>query len=74
MKLLFFLTAGPYAGQTAATALTLAGEALALGHSVNMFASGDGVYGFVKGQKTAGVFDVAAAAEAFLANGGFVDL
>lgn len=74
MKLLFFLTAAPYSGQTAATALKLAAEALTLGHSVNIFASGDGVYGFAKGQKVAGVFDVIASAEAILSRGGEVHL
>jgi sulfur relay (sulfurtransferase) complex TusBCD TusD component (DsrE family) len=73
-KFLFFLTASPYSGQTAATALNLARAALEAGHQSTIFATGDGVYGFMKGQKTAGVFDVGAAVEDFLASGGTVDL
>ena len=73
-KFLFFLTASPYSGQTAATALNLARAALDAGHQSTIFATGDGVYGFVKGLKATGVFDVGAAAETFLASGGAVDL
>lgn len=72
--LTFILTASPYSGQTPATVLGLASTALAAGHRATIFATGDGVYGFVKGQKPAGVFDVGAAVEAFLARGGAVDL
>lgn len=73
-RLTFVLTAGPYSGQAAATVLKLAGAALDSGHSPAIFATGDGVYGFARGQKAAGVFDVEAAAAAFLARGGAVDL
>jgi len=72
--LTFVLTASPYSGQTASTVLKLASAALTGRHRATIFATGDGVYGFVKGQKATGVFDVAAAAEAFLAKGGAVDL
>jgi predicted peroxiredoxin len=54
--------------------LKLAAAALDAGHRATIFATGDGVYGFVKEQKTAGVFDVGGAAQAFLARGGAVDL
>lgn len=73
-RLTFVLTASPYSGQAAATALKLAAAALDAGHRATIFATGDGVYGFVKEQKTAGVFDVGGAAQAFLARGGAVDL
>jgi len=73
-KFLFFLTASPYGGQSAGTALSLASAALEAGHQSTIFATGDGVYGFVKGLKATGVFDVGAAAETFLARGGAVDL
>ena len=72
--LTFVLTASPYSGQTASTVLKLASAALDAGHRTQIFATGDGVYGFVKGQKPASVFDVAAAAGAFLAKGGAVAL
>lgn len=73
-QLTFILRASPYSGQTAATVLKLATAALDAGHRPAIFASGDGVYGFVKGQATAGVFAAGAAAEAYLARGGAVDL
>ncbi len=70
----FVLTASPYSGQTPATVLELAMTVLDAGHRATIFATGDGVYGFVKGQKATGVFDVGGAADAFLARGGAVDL
>jgi sulfur relay (sulfurtransferase) DsrF/TusC family protein len=72
--LTFVLTASPYSGQAAATALKLATAALDARHRATIFATADGVYGFVKGQKATAVFDVGGAAEAFLARGGAVDL
>lgn len=70
----FVLSAGPYSGQTAASVLKLAGATLDVGHRATIFATADGVAGFVKGQKGAGVFDVGVAAERFLARGGEVFL
>ncbi len=73
-RLTFVLAASPYSGETAATVLKLATAALDAGHRPAIFATADGAYGFVKGQKAPGVFDVGAAAEAFLARGGEVHL
>ncbi len=73
-KFLLFLTASPYGGQTVVTALNLAKATLDIGHQVTVFATGDGVQGFVKGQAPTGVFDVGASAEAILAKGGAVEL
>ena len=73
-RLTFVLTASPYSGETAATALKLAAAALDAGHRPAIFATADGAYGFVKSQTPAGVFDVGATAEAFLARGGEIDL
>ena len=73
-KFLFFLTASPYGGQTAATALNLAKAVQDLGHEVTVFATGDGVHGFVKGQTPRGVFDVGGNAETLLVKGGAVEL
>ena len=70
----FVLSAGPYSGQTAASVLKLAGATLDAGHRATIFATADGVAGFVKGQKGAGVFDVGTAAQRFLARGGEVFL
>lgn len=73
-RLTFVLSASPYSGQTAATALKLATAVLDAGHPSTIFATGDGVYGFVKEQKATGVVDMGAAAEAFLARGGEAQL
>ena len=73
-RLTFVLTASPYSGQVAGTALKLAAAALEAGYRPTIFATGDGVYGFVKGQKVSGAFDVGGAAQAYLARGGAVDL
>ncbi|MBI2219122.1 MAG: DsrE family protein [Candidatus Rokubacteria bacterium] len=70
----FLLAASPYWGTAAATVLKLATAALDAGHRPAIFATADGVYGFVKGQKPTAVFDVGAAAETFLALGGEVHL
>lgn len=72
--LTFVLSASPYSGQAAATVLKLATAALDAGHRATIFATADGVYGFVKDQKTTAVFDVGGAVQAFLARGGAVDL
>jgi len=68
--LTFVLAASPYSGQTAASVLKLAGAALDADHRVAVFATADGVYGFMKEQKPVGVFDVGAAAAAFIGRGG----
>ena len=73
-QLTFVLSASPYSGQTAATVLRLAAAARDAGHRSTFFATGDGVYGFVKGLTATGAFDVGVAAEVFLARGGGVDL
>lgn len=73
-RLTLILKASPYSGQTAATALKLATAALDAGRPSTIFATADGVYGFVKGQKATGIFNVGAAAEAYLARGGMVEL
>lgn len=73
-RLTLILKASPYSGQTAGTALALGLAALAAGRPTTIFGTADGTYGFVRGQRTAGVFDVGRAAEAFLAGGGAVEL
>ncbi|MBI4828344.1 MAG: DsrE family protein [Nitrospinae bacterium] len=45
------LGTAPYQSQNSQTAARLAGQALALGHTVNLIASGDGIYNFLTGQK-----------------------
>ena len=50
-----FLTAAPYSGGDTRTTAVLAGNALKKGHNVNLIASGDGIYSFLKGQKAKGL-------------------
>lgn len=50
-----FLTAAPYSGEGSTTAVKIASAALDKGHPVNIIASGDGIYCFLKGQKAKGV-------------------
>lgn len=44
----------PYSGQDAETVLGIARAALAKGHRVTVVGSGDGTYGFLKGQRASG--------------------
>jgi len=53
--LTIFLCTSPYAFQNTHSAMRLAEAALEKGHQVGIFASGDGVYGFVKDQRAKGV-------------------
>lgn len=53
--LTIFLATGPYASENTHTALRLIGTALDKEDRVNLFASGDGVYNFTRGQKATGV-------------------
>jgi sulfur relay (sulfurtransferase) complex TusBCD TusD component (DsrE family) len=50
-----FLTAAPYAGEAASTAVRLAKAAMEAGHKVNLFASADGVYAFTMGHRVKGM-------------------
>jgi sulfur relay (sulfurtransferase) complex TusBCD TusD component (DsrE family) len=50
-----FLTAGPYSGENTLTTVRIAETALEKGHRVNVIASADGVYAFLKGQKARGI-------------------
>lgn len=51
----FFLSTSPYSHQDSNSAIKLAESALSKGHTVNLIASGDGVYCFLKGQKAKGI-------------------
>jgi sulfur relay (sulfurtransferase) complex TusBCD TusD component (DsrE family) len=50
-----FLCTGPYTSEHTFTAIKLSEAALSKKHSVNLIASGDGVYNFLKGQKAKGI-------------------
>jgi sulfur relay (sulfurtransferase) complex TusBCD TusD component (DsrE family) len=55
MVLTLFLNTSPYQGENTLTAIKIADSALKKGHTVNLIASGDGVYCFLKGQKAKGI-------------------
>jgi sulfur relay (sulfurtransferase) complex TusBCD TusD component (DsrE family) len=50
-----FLCASPYTTEHTLTAIKLSEAALDKNHGVNLIASGDGVYNFLKGQKAKGI-------------------
>lgn len=53
--LTIFLTTSPYSGEDTYSAAMMAESALKKGHNVNLIASGDGVYAFLKKQKAKGL-------------------
>jgi tRNA 2-thiouridine synthesizing protein D len=53
--LTLFLSTPPYMNENTLTAIKIAESALKKGHRVNLIASGDGVYSFLKGQKAKGI-------------------
>ncbi|MCC6347473.1 MAG: DsrE family protein [Nitrospirales bacterium] len=50
-----FLSTSPYSYENTLTAVRITESALRKGHAVNLIASGDGVYCFLKGQKAKGI-------------------
>ncbi len=50
-----FLSTSPYSYENTLTAVKTAESALSKGHTVNLIASGDGVYCFLKKQKAKGI-------------------
>ena len=51
----FFVSTSPYSYENTATTVRLAESALDKGHTVNLIASGDGVYCFLQKQKAKGI-------------------
>ena len=51
------LSTSPYSFENTATAARIAESALGKGYAVNLIASGDGVYCFLKGQKAKGIMN-----------------
>ncbi|RJQ52414.1 MAG: hypothetical protein C4526_08370 [Nitrospiraceae bacterium] len=49
------LGTSPYSYENTLTTVKIAESALSKGHTVNVIASGDGVYCFLKGQKAKGI-------------------
>ena len=64
-KITMILCSSPYSGQDVGTVLGIARAALKKGHRLTVVGSGDGTYGFLKGQKASGAPN---------AEKGFVDL
>ena len=52
-----FLSTSPYSYENTLTAVRTAETALEKGYVVNLIASGDGVYCFLKGQKAKGILN-----------------
>ena len=52
-----FLSTSPYSYENTLTTARVAEAALEKGHTVNLIASGDGVYCFLKGQKAKGILN-----------------
>lgn len=50
-----YLATSPYSYENTLTSIKIAESALKKGHTVNLIASGDGVYCFLKGQKAKGI-------------------
>ena len=64
-----FLGTFPYMTENAVTAARVAESALGQGHSVNLIASGDGVYCFLKSQKAKGIPNAEEEFSALIAKG-----
>lgn len=50
-----YLSTSPYSYENTLTTARIAESALNKGHTVNLIASADGVYSFLKGQKAKGI-------------------
>ena len=50
-----YLSTSPYSFENTLTTVKIADSALNKGHTVNLIASADGVYCFLKGQKAKGI-------------------
>ncbi|MBI5140859.1 MAG: DsrE family protein [Nitrospirae bacterium] len=53
--LTLYLSTSPYSGENTLSTVRIAESALRKGHTVNLIASADGVYGFLKKQKAKGI-------------------
>ena len=64
-----FLGTAPYMAENSLGAVRLASSALGRGHGVNLIASGDGIYNFLKSQKAKGIMNAEEQFEALIAKG-----
>lgn len=73
-QITMILGSPPYGGQNVDTVLGIARAALEKGHGVTVVGSGDGTYGFLKGQKASGAPSAEKGFAELLAKGARVDL
>ena len=64
-----FLGTAPYMTENSLSAVRLAESALGKGHGVNLIASGDGIYNFLKNQKAKGIMNAEERFSALIAKG-----
>ena len=73
-QITLILGSSPYSGQDAGTVLGIARAALKKGHRVTVVGSGDGTYGFLKGQRASGAPNAEKEFADLIAMGAQVDL
>lgn len=73
-QITLMLGSPPYSGQNVDTALGIARAALEKGHRVTVVGSGDGTYGFLKGQRASGAPSAEKGFAELIAKGARVDL
>ena len=73
-KITMIVASAPYSGQDVDTVLGIAEAALKKGHGVTVVGSGDGTYGFLKGQRASGAPNAEKGFADLFAKGARVDL
>jgi sulfur relay (sulfurtransferase) complex TusBCD TusD component (DsrE family) len=73
-QITMILASPPYSGQDADTVLGIARAALERGHRVTVVGSGDGTYGFLKGQRASGAPSAENGFAELIAKGARIDL
>jgi sulfur relay (sulfurtransferase) complex TusBCD TusD component (DsrE family) len=73
-QITMILGSSPYSGQDADTVLGIAQAAMKKGHRVAVVGSGDGTYGFLKGQRASAVPNAENGFSDLIAKGARVDL
>lgn len=73
-QITMILGSSPYSGQDVGTVLGIARAALKKGHRLTVIGSGDGIYGFIKGQKASGAPNAEKGFADLIAKGARVDL
>lgn len=73
-QLTMILGSSPYSGQDVDTVLGIGRAALEKGHGVTVVGSGDGTYGFLKGQRASGAPSAEKGFADLIAKGARIDL